>query len=299
MTRSRTSVAAHRSKSRAPDHIRLATHLLRRLRRSMEKSEIDHAIDAELLLENQALIDGVEVRTVTAHPRLLAMAEPDVERLMQRFRSRRMPRATASSSVDLDDDDYIYRLDSDRAQTMREGPSRRQASRASRPTKDAVGRGRGLTPILLTNLRRSAGSAYAADVATVLLLARAVEQSDLSIADITRVLRGSRPVVAVAASVAGFEAAFLHLLNRGLLLPGSAALESGYDPSGGRNVRFKSARSERWQITVFAGSKHTADEPERVERAVDRAALIDSPILGVAESSEHLPPRLKCAGLTP
>src|SRR5690606_3474039 len=103
-----------------------------------------------------------------------------------------------------------------------------------------------------------------------------------------------RPIITVIGAVPGFEGALLNLLADGLILPGMVGLASGYELSGGRTVRFSSRSTDRWHVVMFPGIKFDPDEPDRVARAVDRAALVQYPVLGVAETEEGLPERLRC-----
>src|SRR5690606_18532579 len=127
--------------------------------------------------------------------------------------------------------------------------------------------------------------------ATLLLVARAAEESMVSLDDLLFVLRSPRPVITVVGQVAGFEACFLDLLARGDVLPGRVAVASGYELID-RSVRFPDQGASRRRVIAFCGSCIDAAEIEATERALGRIALLPYPILGIAENKNCLPERL-------
>lgn len=277
----------------APDHVRLARHLLRRLRRRLQKGAIDRAVEAEILIETVSQFDGVETRKLTAHPRMSDKTRLEVERLMRRFATSSWPAAGATLGGD-ERTELIDRFKRGRTLAATKGPNR-AASHRSRSSEAVAGQNERLTAELRADVRRSADRPKAADVATMLLLARSVCESGEPLEHIFKNLRAPRPIVSIVASVAGFERGLLDLLRQGQILPGMVGLVSGYELRGGYTIRFDTLTQNRWQLIVFAGAKHDPEELERNEKLVDHAALSDHPILLVAESDDRLPERLKLA----
>lgn len=272
---------------------RLGTHLLKRLRHGLEREAIDRAVEADILMDVTREVDGAQVLGFAAHPLMLQRTPLELERLVARLGSRDGSWRSGTRSMDFDDDTYVVEADSSRR--LRKDKEKQGSASHSRPGGRDAARYQRLTTRLLSEVRKSADRPHPADVATVLLLARAVSESGLPLAEVLRVLRTPRPIITVIAAVPGFEGSLLNLLAQGLILPGRVGLASGYELSGGRIVRFSSRSTDRWHVVMFPGIKFDPDEPGRIARAVDRAALVEHPILGVAETEERLPERLTCA----
>lgn len=273
---------------------RLGTHLLKRLRHRLEAQALDRAVDADFLITGTWDVDGVQVRGFTAHPQMLQRTPREIERLVARLGSRNGAWRSGPTSMDFDEGTFIVADDGIRPLNSPNGKGKQDSSDHSPPQSGGNARYRCLTERLLRNVRRSAQRPCAGEVATLLLLARAVSDSGVPLPEVLRILRMPRPIVTVTASVAGFEGSFLELLTRGLVLPGRVGLASGYELSG-RTARFSSRSAERWRVVMFPGIKYDPDEPEAADKQVGCAALMEHPILGVAETEERLPPHLKCA----
>lgn len=270
---------------------RLGNHLLRRLRRSLEAHALDRAVESDILIASVGDVDGVQVRRYAAHPLMLERTPPQIQQILARLGSRGLP------AVSTGDEDIAGPFDQDVLWPSNSDPRRkREVSAPGGQGYDGDVRSRRLTASVLRDVRRSAGRPQAAEVATLLLLARAVNDSGLSLVEVLRALRTPRPIVTLVAPVAGFEASFMDLLAKGFVLPGKVAIASGYELSGG-SVRFNTHGSHRWRIVIFPGSRFDADDHEDNDKRVGRAALSSYPILGVAESTVLLPPRLRDASL--
>ncbi|MDP0947544.1 hypothetical protein, partial [Klebsiella pneumoniae] len=76
-------------------------------------------------------------------------------------------------------------------------------------------------------VRQSAEPLRAADVATMLLVARSTTMSVMPFGEILEILRLPAPIITITGRVAGFEEVFLDLLERGLVLPGKVATCNG------------------------------------------------------------------------
>ena len=270
---------------------RLGNHLLRRLRRSLEAEALDRAVESDILIASARDVDGVQVCRYAAHPLMLERTPSQIEQLLARLG----PRGTSSPppAVSTGDEGIAGSFDQDFLWPSSSGP------RLKRDVSAPVGQGYGgdansrcLTARLLRDVRRSVDRPQAAEVATLLLLARAVTDSGVSLMEVLRALRTSRPIVTLVASVAGFEGSFTDLLTKGFVLPGKVAITSGYELSSA-SVRFSMHGSCRWRIVMFPGGKFDADDHEENDTRVDRAALTSYPILGVAEAIDLIPPRLR------
>lgn len=273
---------------------RLGTHLLKRLRHRLEAEALDRAVDADILIAGTWDVDGVQVRGFTAHPLMLQRTPREIERLVARLDSRDGSWRSGATSIDFDDGTFIVANDGIRPVNKPKGKGKQDSLQHSTSRSGGDARYRRLSARLLRDVRRSAHRPNAAEVATLLLLARAVSDSGVPLPEVLRVLRTPRPIVTVTASVPGFEGSFLDLLARGHVFPGRVGLASGYELSG-RTARFSSRSTERWRVVMFPGNKYDPDEPESADKQVGRAALMEHPILGVAETEERLPLHLRCA----
>lgn len=273
---------------------RLGTHLLKRLQYRLEAEALDRAADADILIAGTWDVDGVQVRGFTAHPLMLQRTPREIEQLVTRLGSRDGSWRSGAASMNFDDGMFTVSDDGIRPLHKLKGKGQHGAAEhsASRCSGDA--RYQRLTARLLRDVRRSAHRPNAAEVATLLLLARTLSDSGVPLPEVLRVLRTPRPIITVTASVPGFEGSFLDLLARGLVLPGTVGLASGYELSG-RTARFSSRSTERWRAIMFPGVKYDPDEQESIDKLVGRAALMEHPILGVAETEERLPLHLKSA----
>lgn len=200
--------------------------------------------------------------------------------------------SSASTSFAFDDGTYVFEDDA--------GPLNKGANAKRRTPKDLASRRGGdatyryLTTSLLQEVRRSAGRPQAAEVATLLLFARAVTDSGVPLPEVLRMLCTPHPIINLVAPVAGFEGCFIELLAKGMILPGMVAIASGYELNGA-SVRFSRRNSGRWHVIIFPGTKYDAEEAKDIDKRVGRAAMFPHPILGVVESEERLPQRLKSA----
>jgi hypothetical protein len=160
---------------------------------------------------------------------------------------------------------------------------------------------------LLRLVRQSADRPRPETVATLLLVAQSITMSGTSLDEVLRMLRAPRPIVTIVGRVAGFEHAFLDLLEDGLIVPGKVAKISGYGLNRrASNLNFYSAPIGHWRVIVFSGSDHDEVSDGAAERQVGSAASTTYPVLGVAEDEDLLPRslmraatiRLSCGPIT-
>lgn len=277
------------------DPNRLAAHLLARLRHRLECEALDRAVEADILIAGTWDVEGVQVRGFTAHPAMLEKSPRQMGQLVARLGLHGASSVGSGiTSMDFDGDTYVID-DQGIRPPVKSGRGQREPRQGSSSRRGGDAGYRSLTATLLSQVRRSASPPQPAEVATLLLVARAAVDSGTPLQEVLRVLRLPNAIVTLTAAVPGFEGTFLDLLARGMMLPGKAALASGYELISGRPARFGARNSERWRIIVFPGVKYDPDEPEIIGKQVGLAALMQHPILGVAERQERLPPRLTCA----
>jgi hypothetical protein len=282
--------------ARTPIRARLGKYFLRRLRRQCEDDALTIAVDTGLLTEAKRIVEGIEVRVFTAHPAMLGKSDAEIERMLRRLGD--MPAKPAAS------DSTLFSFD-DEAGVSNEGvvPSLSKRNARKRESDGSGARTGGAPPLvahraltarLLRDVGRMADRPRAAEVATLLLLARSLSESGVTIEETLRTLRLPKAIVTVTGAVPGFEDCFLDLLGGGFVLPGKVASSNGFELFRDIPIRF-SGQATRWRVIVFPGSKFDPDEADRADRRVGRAALLDYPILGIAEREERLPERLRSA----
>ncbi|HEV7416379.1 MAG TPA: ATP-binding protein [Tianweitania sediminis] len=268
---------------------RLLLHLLKRLRRQSRTEVLRRAAEADILVVSKAEVDGVDVESFTAHPAMLEKSPREIARLVSRLGSREA--ASPANATGFNKGRLIFEADDELASVAARPTRKAAASRKAVPLKRPDPHGT-LTRQLLHQVRQSAPVPSAAEVATMLLLARAVAASGHPLADILRILRLPQPIISLLAPVPGFEKCFLGLLRRGLVLQGSAALPSGYE-LGQLGSMFSTTQRERWRAVTFAGGDYHPDQPDLADRQFGRAALLRDPILGIAETEDRLPRHLQ------
>ena len=273
---------------------RLADYLLRRLRHRLESQALHCAVEEDLLIAGIQDVDGVLVRAFVVHPSMLDRPPDQIAAALARIRSRPRPHSAhfpSASSYDRGPDFITEGERGRRYGSISNMPGTGSGGTCGRNGRQAKARIRALTKAILQEVRRAADRPDAAEVATLLLVARAAEESRVSLDDLLSVLRSPRPVITVVGQVAGFEACFLDLLARGDVLPGRVAVASGSEFVD-RVVRFPDQGASRRRVIAFCGSCIDAAEIEATERALGRIALLPYPILGIAESMDCLPERL-------
>lgn len=252
---------------------RLAQHLLRRLRHQAQADAIDRATGAELLTERRVPVAGRLVSAFVPGPLAAGRSQAEIVRMLDRL--------GRAGSVPRDDD-------------APEGEDSAVTSDAPEPSADH-GDGKLDAASLLRAVRQSAEPLRAADVATMLLLARSITMSAMPFPDILEALRLPAPIMTVTGRVAGFEEVFLDLLERGLILPGKVATCDANTLSRDYGFRFSHVPDAHWRVVVFAATNVDPENRERAARQVSLAAQSRYPILGVCEDENRLPGPLRQA----
>lgn len=253
---------------------RLAQHLLRRLRHRARADAITLAAGAELVMERRVPVAGRWVSSFTPGPLAAGSSETRIMRMLDRLRRA----GSISRDDDLSEEDSLAAAFDAPGQAADHGDSE-QLDRAA----------------LLRVVRRSAEPLKAIDVAAMLLLARSVTMSATSLGEILQELRLPAPVMTITGRVAGFEQAFLDLLERGLVLPGKVAVCKGDGLMRDYEFRFSHVPGARWRVVVFAGTDHDPENRAKAMKQVSLAAQSSYPILGVSEDEDRLPGLLRQA----
>jgi len=272
---------------------RLARHFLRRLLHKLEAEAIDHAVELGILAERLGTVAGRRLRVLAPGPLTIGKTEAEIAILL------RCHRHAGSSTSRTDDEwaDFVIADDNKDSAGFAHG-----SNESSKPPEPSLG-----IADLLRLVRRNADRPRPETVATLLLVAQSIAMSGTSLEEALGMLRAPRPIVTIVGRVAGFEHAFLDLLEDGLILSGKVAKCSGYGLNRrASNVNFYSAPRRHWRVIVFSGSDHDEVSDEAAERQVGSAASTTYPILGVSEDEDHLPPsltraatvRLTCGPLT-
>jgi len=261
---------------------RLAGHLLRRLSQRAEADAIEQAAGAGLLTERRLRVAGCGVRGFAPGPLALGRSAAGIGRMLERL---------ARAGSILRDDDLAE--DNDPVSLFDEGWSANQAGGSAGQELDAAS---SLDPVsLLRAVRRSAEPPRAVDVAAQLLLARSLAMSATPLGEILEALRLPAPIMTITGRVAGFEAAFIELFERGLVLPGKVSVCRGDLLLRDHEFRFSRVPAPRWRVVVFAGSELAPEDHARTARQVSLAAQSRYPILGVSEDEDRLPGPLRQA----
>jgi Cdc6-like AAA superfamily ATPase len=261
---------------------RLAGHLLRRLSQRAEADAIEQAAGAGLLTERRLRVAGCGVRGFAPGPLAPGRSAAGIGRMLERL---------ARAGSILRDDDLAE--DNDPVSLFDEGWSANQAGGSAGQELDAAS---SLDPVsLLRAVRRSAEPLRAVDVAAQLLLARSLAMSATPLGEILEALRLPAPIMTITGRVAGFEAAFIELFERGLVLPGKVSVCRGDLLLRDHEFRFSRVPAPRWRVVVFAGSELAPEDHARTARQVSLAAQSRYPILGVSEDEDRLPVLLRQA----
>ncbi|MFC3204708.1 hypothetical protein [Aquamicrobium soli] len=218
---------------------RLAGHLLRRLSQRAEADAIEQAAGARLLTERRLRVAGCQVRGFAPGPLAMGRSAAGIGRMLERL---------ARAGSILRDDDLAE--DNDPVSLFDEGWSANQAGGSAGQELDAAS---SLDPVsLLRAVRRSAEPPRAVDVAVQLLLARSLGMSATPLGEILEALRLPAPIMTITGRVAGFEAAFIELFERGLVLPGKVSVCRGDLLLRDHEFRFSRVPAPRWRVVVFA-----------------------------------------------
>ncbi|MGN6768629.1 MAG: AAA family ATPase [Rhizobiaceae bacterium] len=254
---------------------RLAGHLLRRLSQRAEADAIEQAAGAGLLTERRLRVAGCRVRGFAPGPLATGRSAAGIGRMLERL--------ARAGSILRDDG----RPEDKEPVPVFDAPEWSADHGAYEPIDAAS---------LLRIVRQSAEPLRAVDVAAQLLLARSLAMSATPLGEILEALRLPAPIMTITGRVVGFEAAFIELFERGLVLPGKVSVCRGDLLLRDHEFRFSRVPDPRWRVVVFAGSELAPEDHARTARQVSLAAQSRYPILGgVSEDEDRLPGPLRQA----
>ena len=254
---------------------KLVRVLLKRLQREAKFVATEKAIEAGVLYAEVRKIG--RHRVIAIKPGVLATSsdEAGIRRTLET--ARRMV-GHQSIRYDLDTDGITMSFEDAVPSAVTQ-----EKSYGMPVTADQVSRFR--VRELMQFVAESADPPRATDVATLLLLADAVDRHPTGYAGIAEVLRLSRPIVVVSCLVRGFENAVLSLMKRGLVTLGEITKTDGYRDWGNEAPHFDYISAPRNKVVCFAGQNFSLSQLE--DRIAD-AANSPYPILAVAEELENI-----------
>lgn len=260
---------------------RLASHLLKRLRRRAAALALADAVEAGILRQEDVESHGRVLSVYRRHPEVGAMSPEQAVAMLSRHR-RRLPDETPHPVLGSQPE---YAFDEDVE------PGEARAGRCPDAILHEAGhpaRERTDDMAMVRAVRAAAEPPRASDVAAMLLLAQAVPDDNAALDTVLRALSLRRPIVTGLSETKGFELTFLDLLKRGLILPGAVERSNGYEARHD-TLRFERVAAARRRVITFAGSDRGEEDDER---QCGIAAQSACPILAVAENKEQLPPKL-------
>ncbi|MGD9811198.1 MAG: ATP-binding protein [Sphingobium sp.] len=303
-----------------PIRRRLARHWLWRLRREAEFGAIERAVELGVLDRHETATGGVFFKIGKA---IVGWSIDRVRQLLGRgsalpTASRGRMSASEPSWEDafnLDKDRALYVVDDSSGTAAQKPAPKRRRSKASLSEQDAVSdaaqtrvgaddpgtrheppagtaaprrRTRRLDRgALLRLIRSQAAASSATQVATMLMLADAIEQSGIAIIDVLAILRRPKPIIVVRGEAKGLEESFTDLLKSGFILPGTSRSMSGYELRSARDKRHGDGSR---RVLIHFAARDTVDEKsEFVDRQVGLAIQHACPILVTADQDEFIP----------
>jgi hypothetical protein len=263
---------------------RIARYLLRHLRREAEHDSISSAIEVGLLAEVTRSVDDHEVRLFVATTGSELMSRSQIDRALSRARGVSVG-GPAPIDVEheftFDDDDGIVVTERARKRKTSSRTDTESDDRGATQTSERDASKR--TASLLRLVRKSAAPFKAVDVATLLLVAQALSDDPSILAETRWALSLPQPIFLIDCRVRGFEAAFLDLLKRGVILPGTVALSDGTRPNLSGLTHSELAR---WYAVFF----RVGEKKGNIDNAfIYRAARDLLPIVSVNEGDFDVP----------
>ena len=134
------------------------------------------------------------------------------------------------------------------------------------------------------------------DVATVLLLARAVSESGQPLDIILKRLSVPTPIVTLRSQVSGFEKNFLQMLRDGLVLSSAVQTHDGYGIRDFDGLRYPDGPKTALPVVAFRSRDSSyAEKGTGLVEDVARAVTAGMPILAIAEGGRAIPADLEAA----
>ncbi|MBZ9656913.1 AAA family ATPase [Phyllobacterium lublinensis] len=145
---------------------------------------------------------------------------------------------------------------------------------------------------ILQRIRAAGRLLSPVDVATILLVTKAVERSGGASTELSARLSEPGLVVSVFGGVEGFEASFMSLLKRGIFGPPSVALVDGTTIGKSGSFVYPNRTAVSRRVITFVGSETNAQYADLADWQLGKAAELGVPVLGVTEGTALLPERM-------
>ena len=145
---------------------------------------------------------------------------------------------------------------------------------------------------LLNIIREKVVRPLAGDVAALLLLARGIGDTNLTLKETIGKLTKPRSISTIFCDVGEFEDRTLQLLARGLLLPGESIVTQVGQASSRAEVRQAAKRGARRNVVAIAGSRYASDSHDQ---AISEASKGQLPLMVVSELKSGIPKSLAAA----
>lgn len=281
-------------------------YLMARLRHEAWRRSIQVTIDAGFIQEEDKCIEGFTVRVFHSCTAIPEVQMRKFESLISRFN------ANQNKCVAIPESDYLESTASQawsgpwmepdtgtkKLTGYRPGSQGRDAQTANMSTivrPSASQPEYGLTAqyaSLLHRIRCAGRLLGPVDVATVLLVTKAIEKLDLPFNELSAMLSDPGLIVSVFGGVEGFERSFMSLMKRGIFGPPSVVTFDGTTIGKRGQFVFPKEVANKRVVITFLGSETDPKYAELADWQLGRAAELGVPVLGVTEEKALLPERM-------
>ncbi|MEP9396692.1 ATP-binding protein [Mesorhizobium sp. KR2-14] len=282
---------------------RLYSHSLKRLWHAKTGEAVIAALDREMLVSSTFSHDGLSGAVFQPGPAAAGKTEPEIRRVLGNPAKNS---ANRTGNFVVEDGEYLIQEDRYPLTKFSGGKSAISKKQTSEKPQTHLG----IVPQLMSRadllrlVRQCAAPPDAAELVTLLLVAKAVARENAALADVLAILRRPRPIISITCPVKGFEEQFVALLDRGFILTGAVVRSNGYESFDRGELKANLNGKNQRRITCFQGNDCA---PAHLDSWTMKAAVRNRPILCVGESAGVLPPkfviaadlRLNCGPLTP
>ncbi|MCK5750327.1 MAG: hypothetical protein KAH44_29185, partial [Oricola sp.] len=173
----------------------------------------------------------------------------------------------------------------------------KQAARTARvSTKQDRKAGRAAQERFVRIVRATAPPPDPVDVATLLLLARAVSDSGLPLDAVLQRLSMPAPIVTIRSRAAGFEHRFMTLLRDGLVMPFAIRTYDGYGLASDYGTHYTDGPKHGMKAVAFRSTDQSyLAKGKGLAADVGRAVSMGIPVTAIAEGERCNPPDLETA----
>ncbi len=285
---------------------RLFRYVMARLRHEAWHRSIRVAIDAGFMEDEEKFVEGFKARVFHSRTAIPEGQTRKFESLLRRLDANQNKSLATSRSDDdelLDGEVWSGRweepdIGSRKLTGYRPGSQSRSTPNADmstivkRSTSQSAHGQSAQSGSILHRIRAAGRLLSPIDVATVLLVTKAIENLNLPINELSAMLSEPGLIVSVFGGVEGFEASFMSLLKRGIFGPPSIALVDGTTISKHGQFVYPKRVAVSRQIMTFLGSETDPKYAELADWQLGKAAELGVPVLGVTEGTVLLPERM-------